>query len=307
MNAAYLAQQLVNALTVSAFYGLLAVAYVLVHGVTGRVNLMFGALSVWAGYIVVNGALVLMLHNPGMTLGPVAAAILAAVASTTALGYVLERAALRPVIGERALAILVLTLALAIVLEELMRIINGSKEVWLMPILADPIALGAIAGGALHVPLNRIVVLAAALLLCLAVLAVIEWHRIGRQWRAVAENDRLAELCGIDTGRARTITFVAATALTATAGALSAVTYGSVSFYSGLLIGLKTLFVAVAGGLNSILGALVGAVLLGLMETLWSAYFDTTYRDVASLLFLSGLMVLFPSGLVAGIRRIAED
>lgn len=303
MTGAYLLQQIINAVTVSAFYSLLAVAYVLMHGITGRINLTFGALSVWAGYLTINTALTLMLLNPGQTLLPVAGAILAAILGTAALGLTIERLTLRPMIKERSLAILTMTLALAIVLEELMRIMNGSKEIWLMPVLADPVVLGTAGGAILQVPLIRLLTMAAAVIVGLAVIALTERHRFGRIWRAVSQDPRMAELCGIDTRAVFTISFVSACGLTAMAGALSAVHYGAVGYYSGLVIGLKTLFVAVVGGLNSVTGAFAGAILLGFIETLWSAYFDADYRDVVALLTLSGLMVLFPAGLFAGAQR----
>ena len=84
---------------------------------------------------------------------------------------------------------------------------------------------------------------------------------------------------------------------------MSALYYGQASFYSGLIIGLKTLFVAVVGGLDSVAGAFLAAVLLGLFETFWSGYFSEEWRDVITLLLLTGLMILFPAGLFASTTR----
>ena len=108
----------------------------------------------------------------------------------------------------------------------------------------------------------------------------------------------MAELSGVDVSRALALTFAAASGYAGAAGVLSAVYYGQASFYSGLILGLKTLLVAVAGGLNSLTGALVAALLLGIFETLWSGYANAEVRDIVSLAGLSGLMILFPYGLV---------
>lgn len=293
----YFLQQIINTGVVSGFYGLLAVSYVLMHGITGKVNLAFGALAVWAGSLTITFALTLMLAMPGKTLIPVALALLVALLSTALLGAVIERVVIRPLVHAGTLAMLVATLGLAIALEELMRLMNNSREIWLMPVLNEAIILADVDGFTLQVSRIQLIVVLTSVLLSLALIWFIERHPFGRLWRAVAQDARMAELCGIDTGQALAITFLVASGLTAAAGAMLAVYYGSVSFYSGLIIGLKTLFVAVVGGLSSIAGAFCGALLLGLLETFWSAYVGADYRDVASFSALTALMIFFPSGL----------
>jgi branched-chain amino acid transport system permease protein len=292
-------QQVVNAAIVSGFYGLLAVAYVLMHGITGRVNLAFGALAIWSGSLTISFTLMFMLDRPGQIIVPMVLALAIALLNTTALGFAIERIAIRPLLKTSSLAMLVTTLGIAIVLEEAMRLMNNSRELWLMPVFNQPILSSDSDGFAVQINPIQLIVFGACVALASLLIWFIARHPFGRTWRAVAQDPLMASLCGVDPGRALMLTFLIASTLTAMAGAMLAVYYGSVSFYSGLIIGLKTLFVAVVGGLNSVTGAFVGAILLGVLETFWSAYAATEYRDVASFALLTGLMIFFPSGLFA--------
>lgn len=293
MSPAYALQIVLNASVVSALYGLLAVAYVLVHGITRRVNLAFGALSVWAAYLAINLALFLMLNNPGATLLPLLMAGAYAIVGTATLGAAIERLVVRPLVRTGTLAMLTATLGLLIALEETMRLLNNSSEKWLMPLFNEPIALDA--GGAVQTTPMQIFVCAIALALAGAVIVGMQRLPFGRRWRAVSQDPAMAELCGIDTGRVLSLTFVLASASAAAAGVLGALYYGQASFSSGLIVGLKTLFVAVVGGLDSVGGTFAAAVALGLFETFWSGYFSEEWRDVISLLGLAALMILLPA------------
>jgi branched-chain amino acid transport system permease protein len=304
MTTSYLAQQALNAGQVSAFYGLLAVAYVLIHAITRRINLAFGALSIWAGYTLINTALWLMLELPGATAVPVVAASLVAIAHTVLAGAVVQRLVVGPLVRETSLAMLVATLGLAIAMEEVMRLANDSRERWLMPIAASAIRLGGVPEFPVQVTAIQVVVVAAALALAGALILLVERHSFGRVWRACSDDLGMAELCGVDVGRALWVTFALATACAAAAGILHALSYGVASYYGGFVIGLKTLFVAIVGGLGSVPGALVGGVILGVFETLWSAYVGPAYRDAAAFIALSGLMILFPRGLFDGQGRV---
>ena len=301
MSAAYAAQIILNASVVSSLYGLLAVAYVLVHGITRRVNLAFGALSVWAGYLLINMALYLMLNFPGQTLWPLLAAAAYAIAGTVALGTIIERSIVRPLLRGGTLAMLTATLGLLIGLEETMRLMNNNADKWMTPMFNQPLALDS--AGAIQTTPLQLTVCATGLSLAALVVWGMENLAFGRRWRAVSQDLAMAELCGVDVAQVLAITFALASASAASAGCLSALYYGQASFSSGLLIGLKTLFVAVVGGLDSVGGAFLAAILLGLFETFWSGYFSEEWRDVIVLTGLTGLMVFFPAGLFVSEKR----
>lgn len=299
MSVSYFLQQMLNGALVSAFYGLLASAYVLIHGITRRINLAFGALAMWAGYIVIGMALALMVRMPGKDLVPVLLACLAAVAGTAILGLLIERATLRPLLRSGTLAMLIATIGIAIVLEEVMRIMSGSREHWLMPMLNRTIKIGGSEAFSVAITGMQLIVFLIALVISAGLNAVILLLPFGREWRACSQDLRMAELCGVDVARLLVMTFLLASTAAGAAGSMFAVYYGSVSFYGGLVIGLKTLFVAVIGGLNSVPGAFAGAFLLGLFETFWAGYVGSEWRDVAAFGALALLLASFPEGLFA--------
>jgi branched-chain amino acid transport system permease protein len=297
---AYFLQLLLNALFISVLYGLLAVSYVLIHGLTQRINFAFGALAIVAGYTTISTVIVVMLLAPGEPMLAIGAGVLVGVAHTGLIGWVIDRTLARPLIRAGSLAVLVATLGLAIGLEEAVRLAYGARELWLPPIYDVPVPLGGTSAFPVQITIVHLVVAAASVLVAAALVVFIARHPFGRLWRAVAEDLKMAELCGVDVSRVLTITLVMACALAGFAGAMIAVAYGVASFYGGFVIGLKTLFVAVVGGLGSVGGALAGGFILGVFETLWSGYAPLGYRDVAALSLLTLLMIAFPRGIGSG-------
>lgn len=302
-SALYFLQQCINAIMVGTSYGLLAVAYVLIYGITNRINLAFGAFAMWAGYSFVLGALVVSLMLPYGLAITLLAALAYAVGNTVVLGVVLQRAVVRKLVRVDSLAMLVATIGLAIVLEEVMRIANSGRERWLAPVLSEPILLVSSSLFSIQMTVMQLLVVGSATLLSLALIVFIARHRFGRLWRACSQDLRMAELCGVDAGKMLLGTFALSSAYAAGSGVLIGLYYGNVNFYMGTVLGLKTLLAAVIGGLTSVSGAFAGALLLGFLESFWSAYFDAEYRDVVVFGIMAGLMILKPDGLLAPARR----
>lgn len=300
MSGGYVIQQALNGLQVSGFYALLAVSYVLMHAITRRINFAFGALSIWATYTFINVTTASMIELPGAVVLPFVIAAVAAALHTALGGLVLERTVVRPLVRETSLAMLVATLGLAIALEEGVRLANDSRERWLGPVGGDPIELARIDGFTITVTSVQIAGVAFALLMAAGLTLAVARHPFGRAWRACAQDLHMAELCGVDVGRTLRITFLVATVYAAAAGILVALLYGVASFHGGFVIGLKTLFVAVVGGLSSIGGAFLGAIVLGLFETFWSGTMGPDSRDAAAFAMLTLLLILFPEGLLGG-------
>ncbi len=298
----YIVQQCLNALQVSAFYALLASAYVLVHGVADRINLAFGAIAMWGACLTIGG-IVLVSASADVPLAALAFGVVYALVGTGALGFVVGRNVVTPLLRSRSLALLIATIGLAIVLEEVMRIANRSRERLLRPILAEPLASFGPAGFTIRITLIQAIVVGTAGLLAAGLALFMRYHRFGRIWRAASQDRRMLGLLGIDLRPVVIGSMVAAALYAAAAGIMIAVYYGSVSFTMGTILGLKALYVAVIGGLDSIGGALAGALMLGFFEAMWSAYLPGDYRDVASFLALSFLLVLRPQGLFAPAGR----
>ncbi len=291
----YLAQQGLNALQVSAFYLLIAVAYVLFHGIAGRFNLAFGALSMWAGYITVAGLAGASTGALPVVLIVLLAGLYAATA-TGVLGAWIGRVVAAPLIRQPPLSMLIATIGVAICLEEVMRIAADSRELWVMPLLATPLFRFSQGGFTIQVTAMQGLVFGLCLALAVGLVAVIERTSFGRLWRACAQDIRMAELLGVDTARVFALTALLSSFYAGAAGALIGAYYGSASFYVGFMIGMKALYVAILGGLDSIRGCFVGALFLGTFESFWSAWFPGDFRDVAVFAVMTGILVLRSPG-----------
>ncbi|ESR27349.1 ABC transporter permease subunit [Lutibaculum baratangense] len=292
-QAAYLAQQALNTCQIALLYALIALAYVLFHGVTNRFNLAFGALVTWGSYLALaafSGGLSRR-GVPDIALAALAIAI--AVAGAAALGHGVGRT-LRPLLVAPPLAILVATLGWGIALEEAARISAGSRELWLRPLLGGPAVSFAVGAAPMRITLMQGLVWAAAALAIAATLVSMRLSAFGRAWRAVSQDARMAALVGVDIGRVYAVTVLFASALAGTAGALAGLAYGNASFHGALIVATKALFVAILGGLHSPAGAILGALLLAAMESLWSAYLPGDWRDVAVFVVLAALVVHRP-------------
>lgn len=299
----YFAQQCLNALQVSCFYALLAVAYVLVHGIVDRINLAFGAIAMWGAYLTVGGLMVTAGTLFAIPLWALPLAALYALVGTSALGFVIARTVVAPLAHERSLAMLIATIGLAIVLEEVIRITVNGRELLIPPILAQTLIAFPNPTFAIKVTVIQGVVFVVALTLAGGLVAFVRYHRFGRFWRACAQDITMTELLGINPRPVLTVAMTLGAAYAAASGIMIAIYYGSVSAYMGAILGLKALYVAVLGGLNSLGAAIAGAFMLGFFEGMWAGYMPGQYRDVASFATLTFLLIMRPSGLLSPVAR----
>jgi len=299
-------QQCLNAISIAGLYSLLAVAYALIHGVTGRIILSFGDVAMFAAFYICYTALLAL--SAGF---PVAVALtlvfLAGAVGTAALGDAVQRGVFSPLIKAPSQAIMIASIGVAIVLQEGMRLQTGGREQWLPPFGMETIAQADFSGFTVRIGAMQATtfLFAASLLVALAV--ILQKSPAGRYWRACAQNRGLAELCGINVARVTRMTALASAIFAASAGWILAVSYGGVSFYMGLVLGLKALFASIIGGFGTIGGAVVGGIALAALETGWTAMFPIIYRDVAVFLVIILLLIVKPEGLLGvATRRDSE-
>jgi branched-chain amino acid transport system permease protein len=251
----------------------------------------------WSAYVTISVITTLMALTGWPPLVIVIVGVSAAAVNMAAMGFVLQRLIISPLIKRPSLALLIATLGLAIVLEEGMRLLNNSREKWLTPLFTDALVVVADTVYPVQITHMQLGISVLAMILVLILLVTMRRHRFGRFWRACSDDLTMAALCGISVGGVLAATFVLAAVYASLAGSLIALLYGSVNFTMGMMIGLKTLFVAVLGGLQSFRGAVLGAFFLGFFETYWSAYFAIAYRDVAAFAVLLLIFILRPQGL----------
>lgn len=292
----YFLQQLLNGLHSGALYALLAFGYVLTNGVLKRTNLAHGPVFAFAGQIVILVAVfgwnVLWLTLPAT----VALGIAAAFAYTLLIGVVLSRSVFMPLAAASPNAIVVATLGVALVLMELARIAADTKDFWLPPMLATPVTFAAAGGFAVTLTVIQLINCAVAALAIALGAWALSGSGAGRLWRAVCDDPSAAALCGTDVPRVFQAAVLGGALFAALAGVMAALYYGNISFGTGMVFGLKVLFVTAVGSYSNPARAAVGAALFGIAESLWTGYFPTEWRDAWMFLFLVALLVLSRTG-----------
>ncbi len=280
-------QQCVNGITLGAVYALFAIGYTLVFGVLDILNLAHAAIFMAAAFAA--------FALTGSGLPPVAAAALA-IALGGLLGVALDRVAFAPLRARNAgtLAPLISSIGVAIMIEGVVRGIFGPDQYrfdigsWSTArISAGPISIGAL----------DLVAVVAAIGLMLALNYVLLRTSLGRAIRAVADDRLAAAILGVDLERTIALTFFIASGLGAAAGILIGLQYGTVSLDMGDRIELKGLAIIVLGGMGSITGAVMGAFILGIAETLSIALVSSSYRDAIAFGLMFLILVARPSGL----------
>lgn len=292
----YFFQQVLNGLHSGALYALLAFGYVLTNGILHRTNLAYGALFAFCGQAMILsvafGYQVLWLT----LLASVLFGVLAAFLYAALISHVLSRSVFEPLADRSPNAIVVTTLGILLVLSEASRIAADTHDLWLPPMLAEPVVFAEASG--FKATLTLIQVLDCAVVVAAVALATWAFARsnFGRCWRAVSDDPRAAALCGVDVRGVfrRAVLFGGFCA--ALAGVMASLYYGNVSFGSGLVYGLKILFVTAVGGYLSPPRAALGAAAFGMAESLWAGYFPAEWRDAWMYLFLVAMLILIGAG-----------
>ena len=292
----YFFQQVLNGLHSGALYALLAFGYVLTNGLLHRTNLAYGALFAFCGQTMILtvafGYQVLWLT----LLASVALGIVAAFLYAALISHVLSRSVFEPLADRTPNAIVVTTLGILLVLSEASRIAADTHDLWLPPMLAEPVIFAE--GAGFKATLTLIQLLDCAVVILTIALATWAFARssFGRRWRAVSDDPKAAAMCGVDVRATFRGAVLYSGFCAALAGILAGLYYGNVSFGSGLVYGLKILFVTAVGGYMSPSRAALGAAAFGMAESLWAGYFPVEWREAWMYLFLVAMLVLIGAG-----------
>ncbi|MCK0195689.1 branched-chain amino acid ABC transporter permease [Ancylobacter sp. 6x-1] len=298
-HLAYWLQQVLNGMTLAGVYGLIATAFALVYGLTRRVNLAFGEIAVYAGTLMLIGVGTVLaggISGIGLLLA-FTAGILGAALMNAALGHwvVLPLTARM----RSPQPVLIATVAVGIVLSELLRITTPLRENWLPPLMNLPMPLAGTADVFIAtVTPAQMLATGLGFTGASALMALMGFTRFGRDWRAYAQDPQMAELLGVNAPRLTSLSFLISGAAVGLAGTMTVLAYGTISPGAGLSLGLKALIAAVIGGIGSVPGAFLGAILVAGVETLWSSTFNIVYRDVVIYSLLIAFLVLRPGGLL---------
>ena len=300
-------QQIINGLVLGSVYALVALGYTMVYGIINLINfahgevLMVGALTSWTVVTAMSG-----LGWPGWVL--LLISLICAIVVCAALNYSIEKIAYRPLRNAPRLAPLITAMGMSLLLQTLAMIIwkpNPKPYPILLP--SEPFNVG---GAVINT--TQIVILVVTALTLTGLMYLVNKTKLGRAMRATAENPRVAGLMGVRPDVVISATFVIGAALAALAGVMYATNYGSVQHTMGFLPGLKAFTAAVFGGIGNLAGAMVGGVLLGLIEALGAGYIGavtggvlgSNYQDIFAFIVLILVLTLRPQGLLG--ERVAD-
>ena len=302
-------QQIINGLVLGSMYALVALGYTMVYGVLNLINfahgdvLMIGAMT---GLTILN---ILNQHFPDMP-GAIklAIAIGGAIPVCMIVNILIERIAYRRLRNAPRLAPLITAIGVSTLLNTFAMMIWGRNPLPFPQLLpSEPVAIG----GALISP-TQILLLALALVSMAGLVLLVEKTKMGRAMRATAENPRVAGLMGVDSNKVIIATFALGAALAAVAGVMWGANYASIQFSMGFLPGLKAFCAAVLGGIGNIYGAMLGGIVLGIIESLGAGYIgDLTggflgshYQDIFAFVVLIIVLTVRPSGIMG--ERVAD-
>lgn len=302
-------QQIINGMVLGSMYALIALGYTMVYGVLNLINfahgdvLMIGAM---AGLTILKYVNVAAPDLPGIV--KLLIAIVGAIPVCVVVNVIIERVAYRPLRNAPRLAPLITAIGVSILLQTFAMMIWGRSPIPFPQVMpSEPLHIA----GALISPTQvMLLILAAASMIALVLL--VEKTKMGRAMRATAENPRIAGLMGVDSNRVIVMTFVIGAALAAVAGVMWGANYSSAQFAMGFVPGLKAFSAAVLGGIGNIYGAMLGGILLGLIESLGAGYigdltggfFGSNYQDIFAFIVLIIVLTLRPSGIMG--ERVAD-
>jgi len=302
-------QQVINGLVQGSIYALVALGYTMVYGIIELVNFAHGEV-VMVGALVSLSVIQRLADRGYSGWGVILVGILVAVPACMLLGLSIERVAYRPLRKAPRLAPLISAIGVSIALQQLAALIWGRNFLHYPEVVArTPFHLG----GAVITEV-QLVILASAAVLMTALWFLVQRTRLGRAMRATAQNPAVAGLMGVDVNRIIATTFLIGSGLAAIAGTLVGTYYNVGNHTMGFLLGMKAFTAAVLGGIGNLQGAMLGGLLLGVIENLGAGYMGnltggvigSNYSDVLSFLMLVGVLVLRPSGLLGerGVEKV---
>jgi branched-chain amino acid transport system permease protein len=294
----YFVQQLINGITLGSIYGLIAIGYTMVFGIIGMVNFAHGDVFMVSAFIALIAFLILTvwLGVSSIVLALFSVLIIAMV-FTSLINWVIERVAYRPLRGSFRLAPLISAIGMSIFLSNFVQVTQGPRNKSIPPMVRGEFVLFNQNNFPVTLSYKQLMIWGITAVLLLAFWYLVAKTPLGRAQRACEQDQKMAALLGVDVDRTISLTFVIAAALAAVAGTMYLMYYGVVTFSDGFVPGVKAFTAAVLGGIGSLPGAVVGGLLIGLIETFWSAYFSIDYKDVAAFSVLAITLIFLPQGL----------
>lgn len=281
-------QQLINGLTMGSIYALTAIGYTMVFGILELVNFSHGSVYMVGAFLTLTFVTALRMN--------IIIALLLSILLTGILGIIVDKVAIEPLRKKNTPKInaLIGTIGISIFLQNFVMLVFGS-ETKNFPML---IKNSFISFGSYKISYMQIIIFSISILLMIGLSLFIRSSKLGKAMRAAAQNMNASRLMGINVNRIISLTFFIGAALAAIAGALVGAYYQNVDSTMGYMAGLKAFSAAVLGGIGEIKGAMIGGLLIGVIETFAAGYINAGYRDAIAFAVLILVLVIKPSGLL---------
>ncbi len=291
----YFLQQLINGVTLGSVYGLIAIGYTMVYGIIGMINFAHGDIFMVGSFIALITFLALLAIGVSAVPLLLVIMLLVSMSFTSFFGWSTERLAYRPLRGSFRLAPLITAIGMSIVLQNTVQVTQGARVKPMMPLFHGGWTVMDSSDFVVRISYIQVLIIVITALVLAAFWYVIAKTPLGRAQRACEQDLKMAALLGVNTDRTISITFVIGASLASVAGIMYLLYYGVIDFFIGFVVGIKAFTAAVFGGIGSLPGAVLGGLVIGLVEVLWSAYFSIEYKDVAAFSILAITLIFMPS------------
>ena len=299
MDVIILGQQLVNGLVLGSIYGLIAVGYTMVYGIIGMINFAHGEVYMISAYL--SAIFLAIISSMGLVSVPVVLllVLVLTILFTALYGWTIERIAYRPLRNSTRLAPLISAIGMSLVLQNYVRLSQGARDQGVPPLMEGSFRI-FLNNSEQFIQITYIqsLIIVAAILGMGFLTYLMQRTALGRACRATQQDRVMAGLLGVDTDRIISTVFVLGSGMAAIAGVLVSLNYGSFNFHIGFITGIKAFTAAVLGGIGSLPGAMLGGLILGLSESIFSGFVNTDYKDVFAFGILVLVLIFKPSGLL---------
>jgi branched-chain amino acid transport system permease protein len=300
-------QYLINGLTLGSIYGLIAIGYTMVFGIIGMVNFAHGDLFMLSSFIAFIIFIVVTSFigvGAGAVFFALVLCLLLGMFFTSIINWAIERVAYRPLRGSFRLAPLISAIGMSLIILNGVQVLQGADS---RTLPVEPLPGGinlftqTLENGVdfnVELPYKYVLILTVTVILLTIFWYLVQRTPLGRAQRACEQDSKMASLLGIDVNRTIAITFIMGASLAAIAGVLWLVRYNAVDFDDGFIPGVKAFAAAVLGGIGSLPGAVIGGLLIGLIEAFWQGYVSSAYKDIASFSVLIVMLIFLPQGIL---------
>ncbi len=286
-------QQLVNGITLGGVYALVALGYTMVYGIIQLINFAHGEIFAAGGYmgVILISWMVAQGYPPFVCLG---VALVLAMGYCALLAMAVEKLVYKPLRSSSRLSVLLSALGMSIFLQNGLMLTQGVYD---RAYPGEMVQGGFEVGGAM-VSYMQIVIVGITVALLVGLNTLVFKTRIGKAMRATAQDKTMSALVGINASRIISLTFAIGAALACAAGIMVGMYYGSVRYDMGFVLGVKAFSAAVLGGIGNITGAMLGGLLIGMIEVFAAGYISSEYKDVFAFIILIGVLYFMPTGIM---------